>query len=1337
VPQIKPLVPSHCNITVSLLGHKYIYGCSQLDVNRRLTAYRRDLLVAAEFFGGCMGTIRVESVAVQSYFLGFFGFDHLQLVYQDETDILDRQDYWFALEGIQDGPLGIATLGASGQNGHTTLGTINGAGRDDLIAKIGTPESRGSRIITTGPSAFSTWNAITSYAGEIDTAKFPYIAYSLPFSVKPTLNSTSLIASALNSVGIDLNNVLPFTLRLSPGAETILGTSGPDDLATTYNFTTVATGADSDNLHGSSNSIWLDKLYGGSGDDTLHWSRGDNVLHGGQPRLSYADDGFDTVDYSGAGVVKITTSDHPVDHKVAEFTATFSGGTDQLFSIENVTWDSRNDTIIGGPGIELLEKPVELDLKGNAGGLGDQLGFADSNTPLLVNFVYDDLISVQTQANEGLDAGYWVKSAEWFSGSSADDKIYAGASILGIEGNDGNDTLDGLMAAAFTGLSPQGYDIELYGGQGDDTIVSGAGRTFAQGGDGADRFVLSSLSSGNGTVEFVIDDAGASDKLYVPYNYFAESRGGYDGSQLFQLTGAVFKIDPRDNITYFYNADPGYDQVHGYINFTGLIYYQLEGDDLLVTLVEGHTNITTVDYGPDDPPGPTLTLIEGEPETATMVRVRNWSDGDLGITFPLVFDPATDYDVIGNYPGFHTAITNETAADKFIDALDARPDAHLPKGLGGNVVTTARALAPPVTDGTAGNDIIIASRGGPYHISGRGGDDDITGSDGGDVIDGGAGADIMRGGLGNDVYYVSNAGDLIIETARGGFDKVFSTIDYQLGDFVEHLTLEGTALRGTGNELRNTLQGNAYDNILSGGGGDDTLSGEGGNDTLIGGDGGDGYVYELGDGRDTIIETGAATGKGDVIVLAGSLKAGDISFVRNPDHNLDLTLTFADGGSLTIKDYFAGSGPNIEGIEFASGGTWSSAELAAQAATAIVTRNTAPVAHDDRYSYLGPNRVVIPVAALLDNDTDINGDHLSVSALRNITGGTAILDGLGNIVVTRTDPGNGDVTFDYRISDGHGGISQAAFSVSIVHNSAPVITSSHVDNGVEDHATTGRIIATDADNDLIGFHIKSGAGPAKGNIVINDDGTFVYTPNANANGHDSFTLTVSDGLSAPLEQRFDLEIAAVNDAPVAYADTGFKLASGGTLKIDAATLLSNDTDVENDHLLISSVSSASGGTAVRTADGGVTFKAAAGYSGAALFNYTISDGHGGTASATVSINVQPPLAKTHYITGTRGRDVLVGTHDDDVFIGKASRDVFVFRPGNGHDQINDFETGNYRYAAKDVLDLRGNGFTGYDDLTRHIHQSGADTIISLHDGGTIRLKGINEHYLMIDSFKIF
>ncbi len=139
----------------------------------------------------------------------------------------------------------------------------------------------------------------------------------------------------------------------------------------------------------------------------------------------------------------------------------------------------------------------------------------------------------------------------------------------------------------------------------------------------------------------------------------------------------------------------------------------------------------------------------------------------------------------------------------------------------------------------------------------------LVGNGGNDMLDGGAGADKMSGGTGNDTYYVDNSGDKVIENANEGKDTVIASVDHTLAANVENLTLTGNAVRGTGNDLANTISGNGLANILSGGGGDDILRGNGGNDvikggagndTLTGGDGHDSFVFTSGFGRDTITD---------------------------------------------------------------------------------------------------------------------------------------------------------------------------------------------------------------------------------------------------------------------------------------------------------------------------------------------------------------------------------------------------------------------------------------------------------------------------------------------------
>jgi len=114
------------------------------------------------------------------------------------------------------------------------------------------------------------------------------------------------------------------------------------------------------------------------------------------------------------------------------------------------------------------------------------------------------------------------------------------------------------------------------------------------------------------------------------------------------------------------------------------------------------------------------------------------------------------------------------------------------------------------------------------------------GGAGNDTLNGGADDDNMTGSAGNDTYHVDSAGDIVIELANEGTDRIISTISYTLGDNVENLTLSGAeVINGTGNALANSIAGNVAANLLDGGDGDDSLNGGDGEDILLGGIGND------------------------------------------------------------------------------------------------------------------------------------------------------------------------------------------------------------------------------------------------------------------------------------------------------------------------------------------------------------------------------------------------------------------------------------------------------------------------------------------------------------------
>ena len=103
--------------------------------------------------------------------------------------------------------------------------------------------------------------------------------------------------------------------------------------------------------------------------------------------------------------------------------------------------------------------------------------------------------------------------------------------------------------------------------------------------------------------------------------------------------------------------------------------------------------------------------------------------------------------------------------------------------------------------------------------------------------------------------------------------------------------------------------------------------------------------------------------------------------------------------------------------------------------------------------------------------------------------------------------------------------------------------------------------ATDADGDTLTYIFSD---PAKGSVVNNDDDTFTYTPDANVNGSDSFTITVSDGTVDVIET-INVTIASVQDAPI--------ITSSAVTAINQDTAYSytfTASDVDGDTLTMSS-----------------------------------------------------------------------------------------------------------------------------------------------------------------------
>jgi Ca2+-binding RTX toxin-like protein len=159
-----------------------------------------------------------------------------------------------------------------------------------------------------------------------------------------------------------------------------------------------------------------------------------------------------------------------------------------------------------------------------------------------------------------------------------------------------------------------------------------------------------------------------------------------------------------------------------------------------------------------------------------------------------------------------------------------------------------------------------------------------------------------------------------------------------------------------------------------------------------------------------------------------------------------------------------------------------------------------------------------------------------------------------------------------------------------------------------------------------------------------------------------------------------------NQPPVANTDSA-TTAQNTAVTLEASTLLANDTDANGDSLSLTGVSNAVNGS-VTFSNGNVIFTPSTNFTGNASFDYSISDGNGGTSSANVSVAVggtQIGGNGNDTLTGTAGNDSLNGGNGNDSLIGNAGNDTLI--GGNG----TDFLVGS---AGNDLL----NGDNGYDTL---------------------------------------
>ena len=258
--------------------------------------------------------------------------------------------------------------------------------------------------------------------------------------------------------------------------------------------------------------------------------------------------------------------------------------------------------------------------------------------------------------------------------------------------------------------------------------------------------------------------------------------------------------------------------------------------------------------------------------------------------------------------------------------------------------------------------------------------------------------------------------------------------------------------------------------------------------------------------------------------------------------------------------------------------------------------------------------------------SDPDGDPLSFAVSTPPTGGTLLAVSAptsAGFVCTATvvytpNAGTPGDSFEFTVDDGFETSDPAAVTLPVAGNRTPTANNDPAST-LEDTAVDIDVAGndTDPDDNLNPSSAVAVAGPAKGTLTNNGDGTFTYTPDDNANGTDAFDYQICDTGELCDTATVSITIDPVPDDPIARPDAATAV-EDGSVDVDVRF---NDSDGDDDPLTVTEVSDPMHGTASLNPDQTVTYASDPDYCGGDTFTYTIDDGTGRTATATVNVDV--------------------------------------------------------------------------------------------------------------------
>ncbi|WP_341495961.1 Ig-like domain-containing protein [Photobacterium damselae subsp. damselae] len=851
--------------------------------------------------------------------------------------------------------------------------------------------------------------------------------------------------------------------------------------------------------------------------------------------------------------------------------------------------------------------------------------------------------------------------------------------------------------------------------------------------DGSWEYVPNPDFNGEDSFTVVVDDGnGGTDTITVTVNVTPVNDAPVgenvttETQEETAVTGQLTATDlDGDNLTFKPGSDPTNGSVT--VNPDGSWEYvpnpDFNGEDSFTVVVDdgngGTDTITvTVNVTPvnDAPVGENVSAETQEETAVTGQLTATDADGDN-----LTFKPGTNPEngqVTVNADGSWEYVPNPdfNGEDSFTVVVD--------DGNGGTDTITVTVNVTPINDAPEGEDVSAETQE-ETAVTGQ-----LTATDvDGDKLTFKPGSDPTNGQVtvnpDGSWEYVPNPDfngedsfTVVVDDGNGGSDTITVTVnvtpvnDAPVGEDVSAETQEDTAV--TGQLTATDVDG---DNLTFKPGtnpenGSVTINADGSWEYVPNPDfnGEDSFTVVVDDGNggtDTITVTVNVTPVNDAPVGENvSAETQEETAVTG-----QLTATDADGDNLTFKP---GTNPENGQVTVNADGSWEyvpNPDFNGEDSFTVVVDdgnggtdtitvtvnvtpvNDAPVGENVSAETQEETAVTGQLTA-----TDADGDNLTFKPGTNPENGQVTVNADGSWEYVPNPDFNGEDSFTVVVDDGNGGTDTITVTVNVTPvNDAPVGEDVTTETQ-EETAVTGQLTATDLDGDNLTF--KPGSDPTNGQVTVNPDGSWVYVPNPDFNGEDSFTVVVDDGNGGSDTITVTVNVTPVNDAPVGED------VSAETQEETAVTGQLTATDVDGDNLTFKPGTNPENGSVTVNPDGSWEYVPNPDFNGEDSFTVVVDDGNGGTDTITVTVNVTPVN------DAPVGENVSAETQEDTAVTGQLTAtdvdgDNLTFKPGsnpeNGSVTIN--ADGSWEYVPNP-------DFNGEDSFTVVVDDGngGTDTI---------------------------